>query len=117
MITLALYNTIIIIITNPTCLIFQPFPKSTDQLINQSTDQHIQVLVVQSTEDVFVNPRNAAVYQQTQLPPERVLVKDTVDSLDENAVHVMWLKAGHEVIQERSSFLLGLVSNLAQMCT
>ena len=77
---------------------------------------NIPVIVVQSTEDVFVNPRNAAIFQTDRLPPERTLVSDLVDSLDENAVHVSWLKAGHEVIQERTSFLLGLVSNLAQMC-
>jgi len=76
----------------------------------------VPVLVVQCTEDVFVNPRNAAIYQADKLPPERTLVTNLVDSLDENAVHVSWLKAGHEVIQERTSFLLGMVSNLAQMC-
>jgi len=77
---------------------------------------NVPVLVVQSTEDVFVNPRNAAIYQADKLPPERTLVTNMVDALDENAVHVSWLKAGHEVIQERTSFLLGMVSQLAQMC-
>ena len=80
-----------------------------------SLASHITIILISTFKPTI--PHCAAVYQQTQLPPERVLVKDTVDSLDENAVHVMWLKAGHEVIQERSSFLLGLVSNLAQMCT
>ncbi len=81
-------------------------------LVNSS----VPVLVVQSTEDVFVNPRNAAIYQPDKLPPERKLVTGLVDALDENSVHVSWLKAGHEVVQERTSFLLGLVSQLAQMC-
>jgi hypothetical protein len=76
----------------------------------------LPVLVVQSTEDVFVNPRNAAIYQTERLPPERNLVTDIIDSLDMNAVHISWLQAGHEVVQERTPFLLGLISNLAQMC-
>ena len=66
---------------------------------------NLPVLVVQSTEDVFVNPRNAAIFQTERLPPESNLVTEVVDALDENAVHVAWLQAGHEVIQERTPFL------------
>lgn len=36
--------------------------------------------------------------------------------MDTNSVHVSWLKSGHEVLQERTSFLLGFVSQLAQLC-
>jgi len=80
------------------------------------TQENVPVLLVQSTEDVFVNPRNAAMFQADRLPPERALAKDFADCLDAGAVHVSWLKAGHEVLQERTPFLLGMVSNLAQMC-
>ena len=37
------------------------------------------------------------------------------DCLGAGAVHVTWLKSGHEVLQERSTFLLGLIGHLAQM--
>ena len=37
------------------------------------------------------------------------------DCLGTGAVHVTWLKSGHEVLQERSTFLLGLIGHLAQM--
>ena len=41
---------------------------------------------------------------------------ETRQCLDKHAIHVNWLKAGHEVIQERTPFLLGLLSNLAKLC-
>ena len=75
----------------------------------------LPVVVVQSTENVFVNPRHASVYQPDQLPPERYLVSSVADSLLPGAVHVSWLRAGHEVLQERTNFILGLVANLAQI--
>lgn len=37
------------------------------------------------------------------------------DCLDLGAVHVTWLTSGHEVLQERSSFLLGLLGHIAQI--
>lgn len=83
-------------------------------LMLQSTD--IPVIVVQSTEDVFVDPKTANMFQAESLPPERILVTDVHDSLDTNAVFINWLRAGHEVLQERNTFMLGLISNLAQMC-
>lgn len=52
----------------------------------------IPLLVVQSTEDVFVTPRTAEMFQAERLPPERTLVTDFADSLDPGAVHVCWLK-------------------------
>ena len=75
----------------------------------------LPVVVVQSTENVFVNPRHASVYQPDQLPPERYLVSSVADSLLPGAVHVSWLRAGHEVLQERTNFIVGLVANLAQI--
>ena len=41
----------------------------------------LPVVVVQSTENVFVNPRSASVYQPDQLPPERYLVPTVADAL------------------------------------
>ena len=41
----------------------------------------LPVIVVQSTENVFVNPRSASVYQPDQLPPERYLVPSIADAL------------------------------------
>ena len=41
----------------------------------------LPVIVVQSTENVFVNPRSASVYQPDQLPPERYLVPTIADAL------------------------------------
>jgi len=76
----------------------------------------VPVVVVQSTEDQFVSPKNAAAFQGDRLPPNRILVSSIADSLDIGAVHVSWLRAGHEVLQERTNFILGLVGNLAQIC-
>ena len=76
----------------------------------------LPVVVVQSTEDAFVSPKNAVVFQADRLPPHRSLVTFIADSLDPGAVHVTWLRAGHEVLQERTEFLLGVVGNLAQLC-
>jgi hypothetical protein len=75
----------------------------------------LPLLVVQSTEDVFVSPRGASVFQPDQLPPERSLVAGLADCLDPGAVHVSWLRAGHEVLQERNAFILGLLGSLAQL--
>ena len=76
----------------------------------------VPVVVVQATEDQFVSPKNAAAFQGDRLPPNRTLVSSVADSLDLGAVHVSWLRAGHEVLQERTNFILGLVGNLAQIC-
>lgn len=75
----------------------------------------IPVVVIQSTEDVLVDPKNASLYSANQLPPERQLVSDMVDALETNAVHLIWLKAGHEVLQERTPFILGAISSLAKL--
>jgi hypothetical protein len=73
------------------------------------------ILVVQSTEDVFVDPKTAAVYSPAQLPPERTLVDDLQKLQEPNTVFITWLKAGHEVLQERTPFMLSLLSNTIKM--
>ena len=55
----------------------------------------LPVIVVQSTEDVFVDPKNALMFRDDRLPPDRIVVKDVADSLDANAVYVSWLKVGN----------------------
>lgn len=74
----------------------------------------LPVVVVQATEDVFVNPRGASVFQSSQMPPERFQVDNISDCLTPGAVHISWLKAGHEVLQEKNSFLLSLIGRLVQ---
>lgn len=74
------------------------------------------IIVVQSTDDVFVNPRHATMFQQDSLPPERRLVQEFSDCLKKSAINVNWLKAGHEVLEERNAFMLGLISNIAKLC-
>eukprot|EP01040_Poterioochromonas_malhamensis_P013046 gene13046-14311_t len=73
------------------------------------------IVVVQSTEDVFIDPKAAAIYSSQQLPPERRLVTQLEQSIDKNSVYVSWLKAGHEILQERNSFVLSIISNLAKL--
>eukprot|EP00981_Chlorochromonas_danica_P003055 scaffold607_cov160-Ochromonas_danica.AAC.28 len=79
------------------------------------TSTDVPVVVIQSTENVFVDPKQAAVFSPDQLPPERFLVNDLVDSLERNSVYMAWLKAGHEVLQERTPFILGVISSLAKL--
>jgi hypothetical protein len=79
-------------------------------------DMKLPLFVIQATEDVFVNPKNAMRFSAEKLPKSRTLVSDLDDSLEDGSVHISWLKSGHEVIQERRPYLLALVSKLAQMC-
>ena len=37
------------------------------------------------------------------------------DCLDPGSVHVTWLKSGHHVLQERVTYVLGLIGHLAQL--
>ena len=94
----------------------------------------LPVVIIQSTEDVFVDPKNALLFRGDRLPPERVVVTDVADCLDSNAVYVAWLKvllfeyyhlillfvyilqSGHEVSQEKNQFVLGLLSHMLQIC-
>jgi hypothetical protein len=78
-------------------------------------ETNIPIIVIQSTEDVFIDPKVAAIYSPNQLPPNRYIVQDIVDVLEPNAVYIAWLKAGHEVLQERNSFILGILSTLAKL--
>jgi chemotaxis protein histidine kinase CheA len=80
------------------------------------SNSSLPVLAIQSTDDVFVHPRTAEIYQPDKLPERRHSVTNFADCLDENAVHVCWLKSGHEILQERNSYILGVISNLAQIC-
>ena len=76
----------------------------------------IPLVAVYSTEDVFLNPRGASVFQAQQLPPERSLVSTVGGCLAPGAVHMSWLRAGHEVLQERNSFIMGLIGTLVEQC-
>ena len=89
-------------------------PDSTDD--QTLLESRLPVFVVQATEDVFVNPKNAVRFQPDKLPKSRQVVTDLDQSLRSNAVHISWLKAGHEVLQERGPYVLALISKLAQMC-
>ena len=79
-------------------------------------DSNIPIIVVQSTEDVFIDPRNVAAFKE-YLPANRKLVDDMDDIYNvPGAIHVNYLAAGHEVIQERNGFILGVVTNAALLC-
>jgi multidrug efflux pump subunit AcrA (membrane-fusion protein) len=75
----------------------------------------LPIVVVQSTEDVFVTPQHTSMYKSDNLPPERHLVYTTSECLTPGAIHLNWLKAGHEILQERTPYILGLISNIAQV--
>jgi pimeloyl-ACP methyl ester carboxylesterase len=79
-------------------------------------DMTLPLFIVQATEDVFVNPKNAVRFQAEKLPKSRKIVTDLDSAMQDGSVHISWLKSGHEVIQERTPFLLALVSKLAQLC-
>ena len=66
----------------------------------------IPVVVVHSTEDSFVNPSTASVYQADELPYMRRFVTSIADCLDAGAVHLSWLNAGHEFYQNTKDVLI-----------
>jgi hypothetical protein len=72
------------------------------------------VIVIQGTEDVFIDPKSAAIFSSQQLPPERILVRNIEDTAQPGTVHVSWLKAGHEILQERNAFVLSSISQIAK---
>ena len=76
----------------------------------------IPLMVIQSTEDVFFEPQTAAqIYSEKNLKPfGRILVDDMDNFLSPGAVLINWIRGGHEVIIERTSFLLASLSNIAQ---
>ncbi len=77
---------------------------------------NVPMVIVQSTEDQFYGSQVVtSTFKQEKLPENRYLVNDIVECNELGAIYVHYLEAGHEVIQERPLFLLGLVSNLAQL--
>ena len=77
---------------------------------------NVPIVIVQSTEDQFYGSQVVtSTFKQDKLPENRYLVNDIVECNELGAIYVHYLEAGHEVIQERPLFLLGLVSNLAQL--
>jgi hypothetical protein len=79
-------------------------------------ETEIPVMVIQSIDDMFVDPKNAAVYQSEEIRAARREVTDLVDCLDPRALNIAWLDAGHELVQEKPSFLLGRICKLAELC-
>ena len=77
----------------------------------------IPLLVIQCTEDVFVEPHFAGLIfnDQNLASYQRRIVTDMNDFLSPGAVMVNWLRGGHEAIQERSSFMLATLSTIAQL--
>jgi hypothetical protein len=76
----------------------------------------IPLMVIQCTEDVFVEPQVAAqIFSQKNLDPfGRRVVEELDDFLSPGAVYMNWIRGGHEIIQERGTFLLACLSNVAQ---
>ena len=52
----------------------------------------LPLLVIQPTEDMFVDPKHAKIFQSDRLPGNRYHVSDLADALKPGAVHVSWLK-------------------------
>lgn len=75
----------------------------------------IPIIVVQGTENIFIDPKHAAIYSPQQLPPNRRLIENVADTIDPNSIYMIWLKAGHEIIQERNVYILSLLSNLLKL--
>jgi hypothetical protein len=61
------------------------------ELLNKNIlhTNEIPIVVVQSTDDVFVNPRNAEIFLQSSLPNNRKLVMDVADCLDEGKLTLL----------------------------
>jgi len=80
-------------------------------------DIDLPLFIIQGTEDVFVDPRHASIFQPDHLPPgsERVVVDKLSEALQPHALHVAWLRSGHEVLQERQPYMLAVISRLVQM--
>lgn len=72
------------------------------------------LILVHSTEDVFVDPREAEKLRAANKALLNRSEVEDVGAMQEGALHVSWLKAGHEAIQERAPFFLALISRLAE---
>ncbi|KDO25535.1 hypothetical protein SPRG_22227 [Saprolegnia parasitica CBS 223.65] len=76
-------------------------PKFTD-LRPVLRNLHVPLILLQSSQNAWVPPSAANALQEG-----RVLVASLPEAFRQtNAVYVAWLKAGHEVLQERSPFCL-----------
>eukprot|EP01041_Mallomonas_annulata_P002218 gene2218-4307_t len=96
---------------------------STDEDGRTLLETPFPLVVIQSTEDVFVDPRHVTAFQfqsdtknNKYYPPGRVAVEDLEACSRAGTIHISWLKAGHEVLQERTPYILALMSTLAQNC-
>jgi hypothetical protein len=90
------------------CLLFFQLPAS------------IPLLVLHGTDNGFVLPKHAS--DIAQYRGENVLTVNSPEELmivglnsDRPAVHVSWLQAGHELLQERGSFVLQLIPKMTQL--
>lgn len=75
------------------------------------------LILVHSTENVFVHPRVIDAMSSKELIPETRFLVDTVSDLQTGGICVQWLKAGHEILQERNPYFLSLVGLLATSCS
>ena len=87
-----------------------------DETQIQLLRSRIPLLFIHGTEDIFVDPRHAINVPLHLLPPGRVPVDAIENSVQPGALHTCWLKGGHELVQERTSYLLAVISKLAQQC-
>ena len=75
----------------------------------------VPLLLVHGTEDALVDARALEAFRPPVLPEHRHACQDIAGVTAEAAVHVSWLQGGHELLQERSPYLLALVSHVAQL--
>jgi len=74
----------------------------------------IPIMAVHGLEDRFVDPKHMMVFQPDKLPDNRTFRDDIDAAVYPDSVHVTWLQCGHEVLQERSAYVLALLSHIAQ---
>ena len=76
----------------------------------------VPLLVIQGTENIFVDPRHALMFRKDHIQEtQRVVVNEMSSILQPHGLHVCWLKAGHELLLERLPFMLAITSRLVQM--
>ena len=74
------------------------------------------IVVVQSTDDIFVNPNYMIMFERENLPDVRQLYDDLSEAINNSwSLCIKWLKAGHEVLHERSSYILSLISSFSKL--
>lgn len=96
-------------------ILISPEDNDTQNLLLHS---NFPLIIIQSTEDVFVSPHLAlSTYsKENLLKYGRHIAKDNSSVLNPKSVQMNWIRGGHEIIQERSSYLLSVICNLAQLC-